>query len=63
MQQAGWLGHDMTHARDSSLIARTSWLIYGVINGFDRDWWSDKHNTVRCAQCRGRHIQTRSTMC
>lgn len=46
MQQAGWLGHDMAHARDSSFIARTSWIFYGIINGFDRDWWSDKHNTV-----------------
>ncbi|EDQ91338.1 uncharacterized protein MONBRDRAFT_6483 [Monosiga brevicollis MX1] len=45
MQQAGWLGHDMTHARDSRY--NDFWLRYvsGWLNGFDRNWWSNKHNT------------------
>eukprot|EP00052_Salpingoeca_macrocollata_P032966 m.6931 g.6931 ORF g.6931 m.6931 type:complete len:377 (+) comp4495_c0_seq1:53-1183(+) len=45
MQQAGWLGHDMTHARNSTYNDTLLRYVSGWINGFNRDWWSDKHNT------------------
>eukprot|EP00045_Choanoeca_perplexa_P003029 m.28306 g.28306 ORF g.28306 m.28306 type:complete len:387 (+) comp11824_c0_seq1:105-1265(+) len=45
MQQAGWLGHDMTHARNSAYNDGLLRYVSGWINGFDRNWWSDKHNT------------------
>jgi len=45
MQQAGWLGHDMTHARNSNYNDFMLRFVSGWINGFNRDWWSDKHNT------------------
>ena len=44
-QQAGWLGHDLTHARNSTYCETLNPLISGWINGFDRWWWSRKHNT------------------
>ncbi len=45
MQQAGWLGHDMTHARNSTYNDTMLQFVSGWINGFDRNWWSHKHNT------------------
>eukprot|EP00050_Salpingoeca_kvevrii_P005693 m.285149 g.285149 ORF g.285149 m.285149 type:complete len:384 (+) comp11309_c0_seq1:192-1343(+) len=45
MQQAGWLGHDMTHARNSVYSDTCLGYVSGWINGFSRAWWSDKHNT------------------
>lgn len=45
MQQAGWLGHDMTHARNSPYCDFMLRFVSGWINGFDRNWWSYKHNT------------------
>lgn len=45
MQQAGWLGHDMTHARDSVYCDWALAPVSGFINGFNRNWWSTKHNT------------------
>lgn len=45
MTQAGWLGHDMNHARNSSYCSALSPYVAGVINGFDPVWWSRKHNT------------------
>lgn len=44
-QQAGWLGHDMTHARNSDYCDTALGAVSGFINGFNRDWWSAKHNT------------------
>eukprot|EP00730_Choanoeca_flexa_P000371 TRINITY_DN10171_c0_g1_i4.p1 TRINITY_DN10171_c0_g1~~TRINITY_DN10171_c0_g1_i4.p1 ORF type:complete len:387 (+),score=90.91 TRINITY_DN10171_c0_g1_i4:1156-2316(+) len=44
-QQAGWLGHDMTHARNSAYNDGLLRYVSGWINGFDRNWWSEKHNT------------------
>jgi fatty acid desaturase len=44
-QQAGWLGHDMTHARNSAYCDTGMHFVSGFINGFNRDWWSTKHNT------------------
>lgn len=44
-QQAGWLGHDMTHARNSDYCDTALAFVSGFINGFNRDWWSSKHNT------------------
>ncbi|CAF1597734.1 unnamed protein product [Didymodactylos carnosus] len=43
MQQAGWIGHDNTHGR-GSLQAWFAAFQSGVINGFSRKWWSEKHN-------------------
>ena len=43
--QAGWLGHDMTHARNSDYCDTALGAVSGFINGFNRDWWSAKHNT------------------
>lgn len=45
MQQAGWLGHDMTHAKHSTYCDTMLRFVSGWINGFNRNWWSDKHNT------------------
>jgi len=45
MTQAGWLGHDLTHARNSSYTKAIEKVISGTINGFDAMWWSRKHNT------------------
>jgi fatty acid desaturase len=45
MQQAGWLGHDMTHAKDSYYCDTMLGFTSGFINGFNREWWSAKHNT------------------
>eukprot|EP00038_Savillea_parva_P005896 m.160559 g.160559 ORF g.160559 m.160559 type:complete len:393 (-) comp11960_c0_seq1:258-1436(-) len=45
MCQAGWLGHDMTHARNSPYNEAALTFVSGWINGFDRNWWSRKHNT------------------
>eukprot|EP01108_Squamamoeba_japonica_P000835 TRINITY_DN12_c0_g1_i2.p1 TRINITY_DN12_c0_g1~~TRINITY_DN12_c0_g1_i2.p1 ORF type:complete len:395 (+),score=197.37 TRINITY_DN12_c0_g1_i2:71-1255(+) len=44
MQQAGWAGHDYSHARGNTCwwLSRT---LSGLINGFSPTWWSDKHNT------------------
>lgn len=44
LQQAGWLGHDFTHGRDT--IGTPLWmLISTLIAGFSPKWWSNKHNT------------------
>eukprot|EP00036_Acanthoecidae_sp_10tr_P007913 CAMPEP_0182926686 /NCGR_PEP_ID=MMETSP0105_2-20130417/12210_1 /TAXON_ID=81532 ORGANISM="Acanthoeca-like sp., Strain 10tr" /NCGR_SAMPLE_ID=MMETSP0105_2 /ASSEMBLY_ACC=CAM_ASM_000205 /LENGTH=392 /DNA_ID=CAMNT_0025064587 /DNA_START=16 /DNA_END=1194 /DNA_ORIENTATION=- len=45
MCQAGWLGHDMTHARNSKYCDTMLGFVTGWVNGFDRTWWSRKHNT------------------
>jgi hypothetical protein len=45
MQQAGWSGHDYTHARSSVYCDTLLPFVSGWINGFDRWWWSNKHNT------------------
>ena len=45
MQQAGWLGHDMVHARNSTYCSVMVNVLAGWIAGFDRNWWSNKHNT------------------
>lgn len=45
MQQAGWLGHDMTHAKNSAYCDTVLPVVSGFINGFNREWWSAKHNT------------------
>eukprot|EP01147_Barroeca_monosierra_P005948 gene5948-9102_t len=45
MQQAGWLGHDFVHGRDVPLHDQLVRIVAGWINGFNRQWWSDKHNT------------------
>lgn len=44
MQQAGWIGHDYTHARGRTCEIM-SYCISGPINAFSRAWWSNKHNT------------------
>jgi len=49
MQQAGWLGHDLNHARNTSYVKYVSFIIDGWINAFDPQWWSDKHNTHHVA--------------
>ena len=44
MQQAGWIGHDHAHARGTPML----WMcrtLTGLVNGFSRSWWSNKHNT------------------
>jgi fatty acid desaturase len=43
MQQAGWIGHDYTHARGKA----APWIgvIPNLITGFSPRWWSEKHNT------------------
>lgn len=43
MQQAGWLGHDYTHGRETSSVIYRNILC--VVNGFSEQWWSQKHNT------------------
>jgi fatty acid desaturase len=44
MQQAGWIGHDYTHARGKA--CHVNGLILSCIsNAFSRAWWSNKHNT------------------
>jgi len=45
MQQAGWVGHDYTHARESGFCANLAPFMSSGINGLDRGWWSNKHNT------------------
>jgi fatty acid desaturase len=45
MQQAGWLSHDMVHSKDSGWCAFLSNWLPGFLNGFDKTWWSRKHNT------------------
>lgn len=44
MQQAGWIGHDLIHARGTP----SHWggyIVSAIINAFSRSWWSVKHNT------------------
>lgn len=43
MQQAGWIGHDNIHARGG--FAYWNAIIMQWVNGFSREWWSQKHNT------------------
>jgi len=43
MQQAGWIGHDYTHGRGRASII-IGHALSGLINGFSRSWWSEKHN-------------------
>jgi fatty acid desaturase len=45
MQQAGWLGHDMTHSKESVYCEHMCNIMSAAINGFNRTWWSTKHNT------------------
>ena len=45
MQQAGWLGHDMKHARNSVYCERVGPVFSGWFSGIDAGWWSNKHNT------------------
>ncbi|EPY30927.1 delta8 fatty acid desaturase-like protein [Strigomonas culicis] len=42
MQQSGWLAHDFTHGRGK--VCRVLAIIFGGVNGFSVDWWSNKHN-------------------
>jgi fatty acid desaturase len=44
MQQAGWLGHDWSHGRDTipMIFGR---FVAATSNGFSNSWWSNKHNT------------------
>jgi fatty acid desaturase len=44
MQQAGWIGHDHVHGR-GGWCDWIQFLISGPVNGFSRQWWSEKHNT------------------
>jgi hypothetical protein len=43
MQQAGWIGHDYTHGRGRAAVV-IGHALSGLINGFSRSWWSEKHN-------------------
>ena len=43
MQQAGWIGHDYIHARGG--FAYWNAIVMQWVNGFSREWWSQKHNT------------------
>eukprot|EP00056_Hartaetosiga_gracilis_P016230 m.4372 g.4372 ORF g.4372 m.4372 type:complete len:391 (+) comp3872_c0_seq1:27-1199(+) len=45
MQQAGWLGHDFVHGRNCNLHNNLLMFVAGWFIGFDRNWWSEKHNT------------------
>merc|ERR1712137_755935 len=45
MEQAGWLGHDMVHAKNSPYCEVLAQWLPGLTNGFDKTWWSRKHNT------------------
>ena len=45
MQQAGWLGHDMSHARNNAYCDRVGPWLSAIAAGFDEQWWSEKHNT------------------
>jgi len=45
MQQSGWLGHDSVHARNNGYCAFLADWLPGLANGFDKQWWSRKHNT------------------
>jgi len=44
MQQAGWIGHDYTHARGKACHVNGH-LLSCLSNAFSRAWWSNKHNT------------------
>lgn len=44
MLQAGWVGHDFIHGRGTYCHWNGN-LMAGIVNGFSRSWWSDKHNT------------------
>jgi len=43
MQQGGWIGHDYTHGR-GRIATFFGHAVGGLINGFSRSWWSEKHN-------------------
>lgn len=45
MQQAGWLGHDMTHSRNDSYCDLVGPWMSAILAGLDNLWWSEKHNT------------------
>lgn len=45
MQQSGWLGHDMIHARNSVWNDWAGLYFTGWSAGFYRWYWSRKHNT------------------
>ena len=44
MQQFGWIGHDMAHAR-GALGMGLGKTVGPLFNGFSSQWWSQKHNT------------------
>jgi fatty acid desaturase/predicted heme/steroid binding protein len=51
-QQAGWLGHDITHHQISQNRDVNNYisLIYAnFFQGFSGDWWKNKHNTHHAA--------------
>jgi fatty acid desaturase len=43
-QQAGWMGHDMAHARNSTYTKIMTVVVSGWIGGLSTGWWSNKHN-------------------